>query len=90
MKNQAWRIPQETREKIAARIKEVSINEVCFEFRVAHGTVRNIRDEFGISPRPRGAPCILGTQQYAGAHGIAWPLRPRGRKSLMWATEGAA
>ena len=86
-KPQGWRIADDVRARIARRVSEVSIQQVMAEFRVASGTVRKCRDEFGVAPRPHGQPRIWGELQLESAdrRWPGWPLRPRHPAPLAWA-----
>lgn len=85
-----YRIPDEIRAKIVARIRVASVAEVAAEFGVANGSVRNIRNQAGIASRPAGMPKIWSDHEQRKRVRPYWSLRPRGPRPLEWTQEEAA
>lgn len=79
------------RARIAQRVREVSVAQTAWECGVSETSVRNIRDEFGIAPRPRGMPSIWGRPLHRRFPApTKRSLRPRGQVPLEWVKEETA
>jgi hypothetical protein len=82
----ANKIPAGLRERIASRVCQVSTAQVAWECGVSPTTVRNIRDQAGISSRPAGQPRIWGRSLWRKLpHPKDAIFRPRGQRPLEWA-----